>query len=290
MSLNRNMKCDLCPNNCGIDRQLKQGFCGVGDEIKIASYSLHFFEEPVISGTKGSGTIFFCGCSLKCVFCQNYSLSRNQRGKVISVNQLVDIFKELEDLGAHNINLVNPTHYSQKIIEALDIYKPKIPIVYNTHGYENLFSLKTIDKYVDIYLPDLKFCDENVAYKYCGKKNYFCIASKAVEFMAEKPLKFSKDGLIESGTIVRHLCLPQNVNDSLKIIDWFEGIKDKAYLHIMSQYTPFGEIDNFPELKRKLTKREYDKVVDYCIAKDINNAFIQDLESSGTAYIPDWKF
>jgi len=284
------MKCNLCPNKCNINRLNNIGFCGVGDELIIASYSLHKYEEPIISGTNGSGTVFFCGCSLKCVFCQNFELSRAKRGKIISPKELADIFLELEQSGAHNINLVNPTHYAKKIIEAFKIYKPKIPIVYNTHGYENLDALKNIDEYIDIYLPDMKFFSNDISYKYSKKSDYFEKASKAIEFMTHKPLIFDDNGLIKSGTVVRHLCLPQNIFDSKKVIDWFCNIKDKAYIHLMSQYTPFGDIDSFPELKRKLTKREYNSIVDYCIEKNIQNAFIQDLKSSSEDYIPIWKY
>ncbi len=284
------MKCNLCPNKCNIDRNNAYGLCKVGDDILIASYSLHFYEEPIISGSNGSGTIFFSGCSLRCVFCQNFELSRAKRGKIISPKELANIFIELENLGAHNINLVNPTHYSHKITEAFNIYRPKIPIVYNSHGYEDIDVLKNLDKYIDVYLPDIKYFSPLVSKKYSGKSDYFEKASKAIEFMANKPIIFGDDGLIKSGTVVRHLCLPNNLFDTKKILDWFSTIKDKAFLHLMSQYTPFGEIDFFPELKRTLTKREYNSAVDYCISKGIENAFIQDLESSGKAYIPKWKY
>ncbi len=283
------MSCNLCPNKCGIDKNISKGICGTDNKIRIAKFYLHKFEEPLISGTNGSGTVFFTGCSLKCVFCQNYELSRSLRGKEITVDELADIFKSLENMGAHNINLVNPTHYSDKIIEALNIYKPNIPIVYNTHGYENLEMLKEIDRYVDIYLPDLKFCSENVSKRYTGKSNYFEVASKTVEFMANKPF-IVKDGLLKSGTIVRHLVLPQNLSDSRKIIDWFVKIKDKAYIDVMSQYTPFGEIDKFPELQRKLSFREYEKIIDYAVSLGIENMFYQERESASENYIPKWDF
>lgn len=283
------MKCNLCPNNCNADRNLSVGACGSKDKLKIAKYYLHPFEEPPISGKNGSGTVFFTGCSLKCVFCQNYELSRNARGKEITVDELVNIFRELENKGAHNINLVNPTHYSDKIVEALKIYKPSIPIVYNTHGYESLDVLEKIDPFIDVYLPDIKFYSESVSMRYTGKKDYFKVASKAIEFMSNKPLIF-KDGLIKKGTIVRHLVLPQNVSDSVKILDWFNSIKDKAFINVMSQYTPFGDIENFPELKRKLTKREYDKVIDYAISLDIKNMYYQKIASAKTDYIPTWDY
>lgn len=284
------MICNLCPNSCNVDRSNTIGACGVDDKIKIAKYYLHKFEEPFISGKNGSGTIFFCGCSLKCVFCQNYDLSRNSRGKQISVLELAEIFKELEKMGAENVNLVTPTHYVDKIIDAFNIYKPKIPIVYNTHGYENIETLKKIDDYVDVYLPDVKYFSPIVSKRYTGKENYFEFTSKAVDFMMKKPLKFSPNGQILSGVVVRHLALPQNISDSKKILDWYSQYKDISYINIMSQYTPFGNVKDFPELNRRLTKREYDSLIEYAISLDINNAFYQKFESQSTEYIPDWDY
>lgn len=285
------MKCSLCPNGCNIDKKTQKGFCGTDDKIRIAKYYLHPYEEPIISGKNGSGTVFFCGCSLKCAFCQNYELSRNLRGKEISVNELAEIFKELESKGAHNINLVNPTHYSDKIIQALDIYKPNIPIVYNTHGYENIKILEKINNYVDVFLPDIKYFSEFLSFRYSKKADYFEKASKAIEFMIQnKPLIFGDDGLIKQGVIVRHLVLPQATSDSKKILDWFYTLKDKAFINVMSQYTPFGEIDEFPELKRKITAREYDTVIDYAIALGIENMFYQEQDSADEKYIPEWDF
>ena len=284
-----NKGCFLCPNECGVLREKTKGACGANDKLKIAKFYIHPYEEPIISGEKGSGTIFFCGCPLRCVFCQNYEVSRNLTGKEISVIELSEIFRILEEQGANNINLVNPSHYSDKIMKALDIYKPSIPIVYNTHGYEKVDILKQIDDYIDVYLPDVKYFSPIVSKKYSGKENYFEIASKAVEFMANKPIEF-KNGLLVKGTLVRHLVLPLGVSDSKKVIDWFVKIKDNAYLNIMSQYTPFGDIENFPELKRRITKREYESVLDYAIEKNITNLFYQKLESANTTYIPKWDF
>lgn len=282
--------CNLCPNLCNVDRTKVKGSCGANDNLKIAKYYLHPFEEPFISGENGSGTIFFTGCSLKCVFCQNYELSRNARGIEISIDRLVEIFKELEDKGAHNINLVTATHFADKIIKALEIYKPSIPIVYNTHAYENLDVLAELDKYVDVYLPDLKFFSPDVSFRYTGKKNYFDVAINNINFMANKKLNFSEDGMIKSGTVVRHLVLPQNVTDSKKIIDALYQIKDKIYLNVMSQYTPFGEIDKFFELQRKLTKREYETVIDYALSCGFTNLLYQKQVSADTEYIPKWDF
>ena len=285
------MNCLLCPNQCNIDKSTTMGACGTNGNIRIAKYYLHKGEEPVISGKNGSGTIFFCGCSLQCVFCQNYELSRNLRGKDISVNELADIFKKLESDGAHNINLVTPTHYADKIIDALNIYRPKIPIVYNTHGYENLSMLEVINEYVDVYLPDMKYFSPTLSKRYTGKENYFEKASKAVEFMINsKPYTLDENGMLKSGVIVRHLVLPLNIADSKKILDWFNNFKEKAYINIMSQYTPFGNIDLFPELKRKTTKREYDTVINYALSLDIKNAYYQDFLSANEKYIPSWDY
>lgn len=285
------MKCSLCPNGCKIDKNKSAGLCGTDNSIRIAKYYLHPFEEPIISGSNGSGTVFFCGCSLKCVFCQNYELSRNLRGKVISIYELADIFKELEDKGAHNINLVNPTHYSDMIAKAFEVYRPKVPIVYNTHGFERIEVLQKMNDYVDVYLPDMKFFSPTLSKRYTGKENYFEHASRALEFMIKsKPLEFGDDGLIKQGVVVRHLVLPQGVSDSKKILDWYAPFKDVAYLNVMSQYTPFGEIDLFPELKRKITAREYDAVIDYALSLGIEKMFYQHHQSADEKYIPVWDF
>lgn len=282
--------CEQCPNLCKADRNNGVGACGTDNQIKIAKYYLHPFEEPPVSGKNGSGTVFFCGCSLKCVFCQNFEVSRNLTGKVISPKELADIFRELENRGAHNINLVNPTHYWEQIIEALKIYRPNIPIVANTHGYERVEVLEKVNPYIDVYLPDMKYFSESLSMRYSKKKNYFSVCKKAIEFMIKsKPLIFDGE-LIKQGVIVRHLILPQGTSDSKKIVEWFSEFKDSAYLSLMSQYTPFGEIDNYPELKRKVTKREYDGVVDYALSLGIENMFIQDTKSSSTEYIPQWDF
>jgi putative pyruvate formate lyase activating enzyme len=286
-----NKQCLLCPNGCKIDKNQSKGICGTDNDIKIAKYYLHKFEEPIISGKNGSGTVFFCGCSLKCVFCQNYELSRLTRGKDITINQLADIFKELESMGAHNINLVTPSHYAYQIIDALNIYKPKIPIVYNTHGYESLSTLKDLEPYIDVFLPDLKFKSPTVSKRYTNKSNYFEIASKAVEFMMESKKTVIDNGLIKSGVIVRHLILPLSSNDSIDIINWFkEHKKNGAMFSLMGQYTPLGDIKNFKELSRKITKAEYDRVLNALLSLNENECFIQDLSSASKKYVPTWDF
>ncbi len=286
-----NKLCSLCPNGCKIDKNETAGLCGTDNNIRIAKYYLHPFEEPVISGTKGSGTVFFCGCSLKCVFCQNYELSRNERGKFISIEELAKIFFELEKKGAHNINLVNPTHYSNQIIKAFNIYRPKIPIVYNTHGYEKIEILEKMNEYVNVYLPDAKFFSPHVSKRYTGKENYFDVASKAIEFMINsKPLEFSENGLLKNGVIVRHLVLPQNISDSKKILDWYSQFKDSAFINVMSQYTPFGNINDFKELQRPVSKREYSTVLGYAISLGIEKMYYQDQQSANEKYIPSWDY
>lgn len=285
------MKCNLCPNNCNIDRDSLVGVCGVKNQMLISKYYLHPFEEPVISGTNGSGTIFFTGCALKCVYCQNFSLSRAQRGKAISPSELADIFKELEDKGAHNINLVTPSHYVKQIAKAFEIYAPKIPVVYNTHSYEKVETLELINPFVSIYLPDMKFVSPTVSKKYTGKSDYFEVASKTIEFMLNAKKTVIENGIMKSGVIVRHLILPDNVADSKRVIDWFcENQKNGATLSLMAQYTPFGDIKNFKELQRKITEKEYNKVVDYALLSGLDNAFVQELSSSSETFIPSWDF
>lgn len=283
------MNCTLCPVSCGADRSASKGYCGVSG-VKIAKYYLHPYEEPPISFSKGSGCVFFCGCSLKCVFCQNYELSRVQRGKYISVEELADIFKQLEDMGADNINLVNPTHYVEHIAGAMAIYRPKIPVVYNTHGYEKLSTLEVADTFTDIYLPDLKFIDPALSKRYTGKANYAEYALSAIKFMANKPLKMREDGKMLSGCIVRHLILPLAAYDSVEVVKFISTLPGDVYFSLMSQYTPFGDIQAFKELQRPITAREYKKVLAAVEEYGLKNVFLQDKDSSGQKFIPDWDF
>ncbi len=284
--------CYLCPNKCGVTRyENSLGVCGSTNQIKIAKYYLHPFEEPCISGTNGSGTVFFSGCSLKCCFCQNYELSRNLRGKVITSHELANIFKELENMGANNINLVTPSHYANQIIEAFEIYKPKIPVVYNTHAYENIDTLEKIDKYVDIYLPDLKFFSPVLSKRYTNKENYFSVASDAIKFMMGKKQTVIENSLMKTGVIVRHLILPMSSNDSIEIVKWFiSNRKNGAKFSLMAQYTPFGNIENFKELNRKITGREYERVLEVLSTLDENDVFIQERSSAKEDFIPKWDF
>ncbi len=283
------MLCTQCPVKCGADRQNTSGACGVKD-IKIAKYYLHQFEEPPISHKNGSGCIFFCGCSLKCVFCQNFELSRNKRGKEIDKYQLAEIFAELEAMGAENINLVNPTHYLSHIMGAIEIYRPKIPIVYNTHGYETQEALSLADSFVDVWLTDLKFIDNALSKRYTSRPDYSDYALNAVRFMSQKPLKMRQDGKMLSGCIVRHLIMPLAVYDSINVVKFVATLPEDVFLSLMSQYTPFGDISEFSELQRRITSREYERVLEAVRAAGLKNVFIQDFASASEQFIPEWDF
>ncbi len=283
--------CTLCPVECGADRTRGVGACGVSG-LHIAKYYLHLFEEPCISFKNGSGTIFFTGCNLRCAFCQNYEVSRAQRGKAITPRDLADIFKELEDMGAENISLVTPSHLTAYLISAFEIYKPKIPVVYNTGGYEKIDTLKRIDPFVDIYLPDMKFYSPALSQRYLGKDDYFDVASASIEFMANaKPLLIREDGKMLSGCIVRHLVMPLCTSDTKTLLKWFARTLSKdTYLSLMSQYTPFGDVEKYPELSRPITPREYNVAIDTATELGIVNLFAQERKSSGKKYIPSWDF
>ncbi len=284
------MNCHLCPLDCGADRALAAGRCGT-KSLTIAKAYLHPYEEPPISFRNGSGTIFFCGCNLKCVFCQNYQLSRAQRGKDITHTDLIEIIKRLENAGAENISFVTPDHVSRLLAETLDRYKPKIPVVYNTSGYCTVAALKEIDPYIDVYLPDLKFVSPMLSKRYTGREDYFKYASKALAFMANKTVHFRKDGKMLSGILVRHLILPSCTSDSLKVLDYLKAIlPDDAPVSLMRQYTPMGEIKDFPELNRKITAREYNRVLDYANMLDFKVLYTQERESADKCYIPKWEF
>jgi putative pyruvate formate lyase activating enzyme len=283
--------CKLCPVECGANRLIGAGACGVSG-LRIAKYYLHPFEEPCISFKNGSGTVFFSGCNLRCAFCQNYEVSRAKRGKEITPNELADIFKQLEDMGAENVSLVTPSHFIPYLVRAFDIYRPNIPVVYNTGSYEKIDTLKRIDPYVDIYLPDIKFYSPALSKRYLGKEDYFDVASEAIGFMANaKPLCMSEEGKMLSGCIVRHLVMPLCTGDSKTLLKWFSRALPKAaYLSLMSQYTPFGKIDGMPELSRPVTAREYNAVVEEAFSLGIENIFLQERDSSGKTYIPQWDF
>ena len=281
------MKCTKCPRHCEINNKLNSRFCKVKN-LKIALVSLHKFEEPIISGKNGSGTIFFSGCNLKCNFCQNYEISHQNKGKIISASKLVEIFKELENKGAENINLVTPTPHRFNIIKALKIYKPKVPVVYNCSGYEDIEIIKKLKGLVDIYLVDLKYYDDNLSSRLSKCNNYFSIASKVILEMVNqtgKPL--IKDDMLKKGVIIRHLVLPNHTDDSIKLLDWIkENVNDNAIVSIMSQYLPCYKASE--DINRKITLLEYKRVISYARKLDING-FCQELDSSNSCYIPNFN-
>lgn len=282
------MLCTLCPVACGADRTKTAGRCGVKG-LTVAKYYLHPFEEPPISYKNGSGTVFFGGCSLRCVFCQNFELSRAQRGKEVTPKELADIFRRLEEMGADNINLVTPDHVSNLIGEALSIYRPKT-VVYNSGGYCRVESLKQIDEYIDVYLPDLKFFSPELSERYTGRRDYFEYASEAIQYMAKKPVR-TADGKLLGGILVRHLILPSCTTDSLHILDFLKRtLPEDAPISLMRQYLPMGEISGYPELNRKITAREYKRVVDYAVALGFSTIYTQDKASADAAFIPKWDF
>lgn len=284
--------CTLCPRKCGVDRHTAFGICGAGKNIKIARAALHFWEEPCISGTDGSGTVFFCGCNLRCVYCQNHEISFGKQGKEISPSRLGQIFLELQAQGAHNINLVTPTPYIPHIIEAIDGVRDKvhIPFVYNTGGYETLESINILNNYIDIFLTDLKYFSPSVAKKYSNAEDYFDISMQALEKMLSttQPLAFDKNGIMKSGVIVRHLVLPLLRHDSMKVLESLSSRfgTDSFILSLMSQYTPNGQLDLFPEINRPITSFEYQSVADAATNLGFKNIYFQEKSSAKQEYTP----
>lgn len=287
------MKCNLCPRGCNVDRAKETGHCGATDEILLARASVHLWEEPPISGTDGSGTVFFSGCNLGCVYCQNYEISHMVKGKAVSEERLGEIFRELENKGVHNINLVNPTHYAHKIRQLLMSEKPSIPVVYNSSGYERVSTLKSLEGLVDIYLPDLKYINPERSEKYSDAADYFDFASRAVIEMKRQCSEniFDSDGIMQKGMIIRHLVLPQNTNQSIKILEWIkDNLGTDTLISLMSQYTPHGQADKYKELTRKITAREYEKVVSAAEEMGFTTIFTQDYASASENFIPDFDF
>ena len=281
------MNCALCPVACGADRELAAGACGVKG-ITVAKYCLHAYEEPALSPNRRSGAVFFGGCSLRCVFCQNYEVSRAKLGKELSPKELAELFKELEEAGAENIDLVTPDHLSSLIGEALSIYRPRVPVVYNSGGYCKVAALEEIDPYIDVYLPDLKFVSPALSERYTGRKDYFEYASESIAFMAKKPVLF-ENGQLKSGILARHLILPCCTSDSLKALEFLKSVlPEGAPVSLMRQYTPMHTSD-YPELKRTLTDREYRRVRDYALSLDFSVLYAQDKTSASAAFIPDWN-
>lgn len=286
--------CTLCPRKCGADRRTGTGFCMQKDQPKIARAALHHWEEPCISGTRGSGTIFFSGCTLKCIFCQNYSLSHENFGKEVSVSRLSEIFLELEEQGAHNINLVTATHFLPSVLSALDRVKNRlrIPVVYNCGGYERPETIRELDGYVDIYLPDLKYYDPVLSEKYSGAADYFTYASASLKEMIRQTGGLSwnehEPGLLKTGVVVRHMVLPGARNDSIRLLTWLhDELPEGSFLiSLLSQYTPFYHSSQYPEINRRITSYEYQKVVDAALALGLTNGYMQEKSSAKEEYTP----
>lgn len=285
--------CRLCPRGCSIDRTKETGYCGIQnspDTVRAAKAMLHFGEEPPISGSRGSGAVFFSGCNMKCVFCQNYSISRDSFGKDISVSRLSEIFLELQAMGAHNINLVTATHFVPQVIKALETVKSRLnlPVVYNCGGYESTETLKRLEGLVDIYLPDIKYFDDTYAVRYSGAAGYFNSAKAALEEMLRQTGKYEiKDGIMKHGVIVRHLILPGLYKDSIKIFKALEEYHDRILISLMRQYFPGGRAKDFPEINRRVTTFEYRKVLDVCCDLGFEG-FTQEKEAATDEMTPDF--
>lgn len=284
------MICSICPRHCNVDRSVNLGFCQSPDNFRVARAALHFWEEPCISGKEGSGTVFFSGCNLKCVFCQNNEISAENKGVEISDDKLISIFENLISQGANNINLVNPTHYAKRLAKVLGRWKSPVPIVYNSSGYEEVETLKMLDGLIDIYLPDLKYIRAEKAMRYSKAADYFEKASAALlEMRRQVEDKFDGD-IMKSGMIIRHLILPQNTNSSIAVLDFIKSNFPNTFVSLMAQYTPCGNLSEFPEINRKITKREYEKVVNYALDNSFDKLFIQELSSADKSFIPKFDF
>ena len=284
------MICSICPRHCNVDRSVSLGFCQSPDNFRVARAALHFWEEPCISGKEGSGTVFFSGCNLKCVFCQNNEISAENKGVEISDDKLISIFENLISQGANNINLVNPTHYAKRLAKVLGRWKSPVPIVYNSSGYEEVETLKALDGLIDIYLPDLKYIRAEKAMRYSKAADYFEKASAALlEMRRQVEDKFDGD-IMKSGMIIRHLILPQNANSSIAVLDFIKSNFPNTIVSLMAQYTPCGDLSEFPEINRKITKREYEKVVNYAFDNSFDKLFIQELSSADKSFIQKFDF
>ncbi len=284
--------CTLCPRRCGKNRTEELGFCGGGSRVKVARAALHFGEEPCISGERGSGTVFFSGCALRCCYCQNHDVSLGNFGKEISTGRLAEIFLELQALGAHNLNLVTAGHYYPWVLEALDAAKPEltIPIVYNTGGYETEGALRALSPYVDIWLTDLKYRSPELSARYSAAPDYFEVASQAAKFMcrAAGAPRFGEDGLLQKGVILRHLVLPGAWEDTRAVINFMaEELPEKGFLlSLMSQYTPFYKAKEMKPLSRRLSTFEYRRAVNYAVERGLTEGYTQERSSAGEEYTP----
>lgn len=290
------MICNLCPRKCGAVRTAHSGngFCKMGELPVVARVAPHYGEEPCISGTKGSGTVFFSGCTMRCVYCQNYEISNEDGGRTITPERLAECYKELEDKGVHNINLVTADHFAHAVVKSLEIYKPRIPIVYNCSGYTSPKTLSMLDGLVDIYLPDFKYADDFLAVKYSSAPNYVNTAVAAIHemtFQVGLP-RFDDDGIMKKGVIVRHLILPAHTKNSLEVLDIVKRrFGDQVLLSLMCQYIPMGKVSDreFSRINRKITRREYDKVKLEMMRLGIDG-FTQELSSADESYVPEWDF
>lgn len=293
--MNELEQCEICPHRCKINRNNNQiGRCKSGDMVKIALVSTHNFEEPCISGDMGSGTVFFSNCNMNCIFCQNYEISQLGKGKEISIQDLARIFLEQQERNVANINLVTPTSFVPQIIEAIKIAKARglhIPIVYNTNGYENVETIKLLEGYIDVYLPDLKYAENELAKKYSKIYNYFDIATNAIKEMINQVgvPKFDKNGMITKGVIIRHLVLPNYIENSKKVLKWIkENLPNDIYVSIMAQYFPTYNAKKDNKINRKLTKEEWRQIEDFVDEIEIENGFIQELGEHEEEYVPKW--
>lgn len=289
-------KCNICPHNCMVNRNNgKIGRCKCNNRIKIALASIHQYEEPCLSEENGSGTIFFSNCNLNCIYCQNYEISQLGKGEEISIEDLANIFIKQQKKKVNNINLVTPTMYAYQIIEAIKIARKKglrIPIVYNTNGYENIETIKALDGYIDIYLPDLKYYSEELSQKYSGVKNYFEIASEAIKEMCKQVGKseFNYKGIMQKGVIIRHLVLPNHIQNTKHVLKWIkENLPEDIYVSVMAQYFPTYKAREDNLLNRKLTKKEYKEIENYLYTLDIENGYIQELGEHEEEYVPDFN-
>lgn len=287
-------KCTICPHNCGINRTNNQiGRCKSKDTVKIALYSIHNFEEPCISGKKGSGTVFFSNCNMNCVFCQNYEISQQGKGKEITIEELAEIFIKQQEKDVENINLVTPTSYVPQIIESIKIARNKglkLPIVYNTNGYEKVETLKMLEGYVDIYLPDFKYSDNELAKRLSKVNNYFEIATQALTEMYKQTGKavFDDRGIMQKGMIIRHLVLPNHILNSRRVLKWINENMHDVYVSVMAQYFPTYKAKNIEDINRKLTKEEYEQIENYLYRLDLENGYIQELGEHEEEYVPKW--
>ncbi len=290
--MNDYKKCTLCPRSCGADRTKTTGFCGQSDKLYAARASLHMWEEPCISGESGSGTVFFTGCNLGCVYCQNREIASEHIGFEITAQRLAEIFLEQQERGANNINLVTPTHYAPHIIRALDIVRGKslkIPVLYNCGGYESVETLKMLKGYIDIYMPDFKYMDSEIAKKYSNAADYPEAARAAIAEMVRQTGKcrFNENGIMQRGTLVRHLVLPSCTENSKQVIEYlYNTYGDSIYMSIMNQYTPMPYVKAYPELNRTVTAAEYDAVVDFAVELGVENAFVQEGGAVSESFIP----